>query len=265
MEKKSKKKAEIKISGMSCAACAVNIEKSLKNLEGVDKADVNFGTEKATLEYDPEKIKIKELENAVEEAGYKVVKEKVIIKVGGMTCAMCVKAIEDAIGKIDGVSEVNVNLGAEKAYITYNPKMATIEEMREAIEDAGYQYLGIEGEELENIEEKARIRDLRGKRNRILVGFGVSIPLMILMYLNIQLPISMPYFMFIVSIVPFIYVSYPIFTAAYRSLKNKSLNMDVMYSMGIGVAFLSSILGTFEIVLTPSSLAFFTIASPRGC
>lgn len=258
MEKKSKKKAEIKISGMSCAACAVNIEKSLKNLEGVNKADVNFGTEKATVEYDNEKLKIKDLENAVEEAGYKVVKEKVIIKVGGMTCAMCVKAIEDAIGKIDGVSEVNVNLGAEKAYITYNPKMTTIEELREAIEDAGYQYLGIEGEELENIEEKVRIRDLQGKRNRIIVGFGVSIPLMILMYLNIQLPISMPYFMFIISIVPFVYVSYPIFTAAYRSLKNKSLNMDVMYSMGIGVAFISSILGTFKIVLTPEFMFYET-------
>ena len=48
----SKKKAEIKISGMHCASCALNIEKSLQGMEGVEDAQVNFGTEKATVEYD---------------------------------------------------------------------------------------------------------------------------------------------------------------------------------------------------------------------
>ena len=43
------KKAEIKISGMHCASCALNVEKSLNDLEGVDEAKVNFGTEKATV------------------------------------------------------------------------------------------------------------------------------------------------------------------------------------------------------------------------
>ena len=68
----------------------------------------------------------------------------------------------------------------------------------------------------------------------------------------------MPYFLLIVSILPFIYVSYPIFTAAYRSLKNRNLDMDVMYSMGIGVAFVSSVLGTFNILLTPEFMFYET-------
>ena len=53
----SKKKAEIKISGMHCASCALNVEKSLNDLEGVDEAKVNFGTEKATVKYDSNKVK----------------------------------------------------------------------------------------------------------------------------------------------------------------------------------------------------------------
>ncbi|MGA9098871.1 MAG: copper-translocating P-type ATPase, partial [Methanotrichaceae archaeon] len=60
------------------------------------------------------------------------------------------------------------------------------------------------------------------------------------------------------SILPFIYVSYPIFSAAARSLKNRNLNMDVMYSMGIGVAYVSSIMGTFRIVLTPEFMFYET-------
>ncbi len=258
MAEQSKKKAEIKVSGMHCASCALNVEKSLKDLEGVEDAQVNIGTEKATVEYDPEKLKLAELENAIEDAGYGVANEHVILKIGGMSCVMCVKAIEEALGKLDGISSVNVNLTSEKAYVTYNSEITTVKDMKNTIEDLGYQYLGIEGEKTEELEEKVRTKDLKDKRNRIIVGFGFSIPLMAIMYLDIPLPIPMPYFMLIVSIIPFIYVSYPIFTAGFRSLKNRNLDMDVMYSMGIGVAYGSSLLGTFNIILTQQFLFYET-------
>jgi P-type Cu+ transporter len=260
----SKKKAEIKITGMHCASCALNIEKSLQSMEGVEDAQVNFGTEKATVQYDPDKLKLNELEKTVENAGYDVINEKVIIKVGGMTCAMCVQAIEGVLRKIDGISEVNVNLAAEKAYVTYNPQMTSVQDMKNAIEDLGYEYLGIEGEIKDDEEEKLRNADLNGKRNRFIIAFAVSIPLMVMMYSGVMLPFNMAYFMLAVTILPFIYVSYPIFSAAYRSLRNRALNMDVMYSLGIGVAFVSSILGTFNIVLTPEFLFYETALMLAG-
>lgn len=258
MANTSKKKAKIKISGMNCASCALNIEKSLKNMEGVNEARVNLNAEEADIEYNGDKIKLRDLEDTVEKTGYGVINEKVTIKVGGMSCAMCVKAIEDVLSKLDGISEVNVNLASEKAYVTYNPKITSIQDMKEAIEDLGYQYLGIEGEKTEDLEEKVRQEDLKRKRNRIIVGFGVSIPIFILMYLNPMLPIPMPYFLLIVTLIPFIYVSYPIFIAASRALRNGLLDMDVMYSLGIGVAYVSSLLGTFQIVLTPEFMFYDT-------
>jgi P-type Cu+ transporter len=258
MVEKVKNKAKIKISGMSCASCALNIEKSLQNLEGVDEAQVNLGTEEATVEYDSKKLNLQQLEKAVEDAGYGVRNEKVTLKIGGMSCAMCVQAIEDALNKNDGISQVTVNLAAEKAYVTYNPQITSIKDMKNAIEDLGYDYLGIEGEGGEYQEEEAREKDLRAKRNRFIVGFAVSIPLVVLFYSGVMLPIPMSYFMLLVTIIPFIYVSYPIFAAAYRSLRNKALNMDVMYSLGIGVAYGSSLLGTFNIVLTPDFIFYDT-------
>ncbi len=264
MADKHNKNANIKISGMSCASCALNIEKSLKNLDGVNNAHVNLGTEEALVDYDPEKLRLPKLEEAVTDAGYEVINENITIKIGGMSCAMCVKAIEDELNKIDGVTGVNVNLASEKAYLTYNPKMTGLSDFKKAIVDLGYQYLGVEGEETANIEEEIREKDLRDKRNRILVAFGFAIPLMIIMLTNIETPIYMPYFLLLVSILPFIYVSYPIFKAAYRSLKNKNLDMDVMYSMGIGVAFVSSVLGTFSILLTPQFLFYETALMLAG-
>ena len=64
--------------------------------------------------------------------------------------------------------------------------------------------------------------------------------------------------MLVVSSPAFFYISYPIFSAGYRALKNKNLNMDVMYSMGIGVAYVSSLFGTFEVILTREFLFFET-------
>ncbi len=258
MVEKNKKKVEIKVSGMNCASCALNVEKSLNKLEGVKEAHVNIGTEKATVEYDPEKMNLSKIEKAVEESGYKVVNKKVILKIGGMSCVMCVKAIEDALGKLDGISKVTVNLTVEKAYVTYNSQITSITIMKNAIEDLGYQYLGVEGEETEGLEEELKIKDLKTKRNRMIVGFGFGIPLEVLTYVSIHLPIPISLFIFIVSIIPFAYVSYPIFSAGFRSLRHRNLDMDVMYSMGIGVAYVASVLGTFSIVLTPNFLFYGT-------
>jgi Cu+-exporting ATPase len=263
MAEEHKKKAELKISGMTCATCATTIEKSLLSQDGVANAQVNLGTETATVDYDTTKIQLPDLEKAVTDAGYNVIHEKATLKIGGMTCAMCVKTIENTLKNLDGIVDVTVNLGAEKAYVTYNPRITTIAEMKSAIEDVGYQYLGVVGgEEGEDVEAAARERDLRAKRNRFIVGFAIAIPLMILMTLQrhdtITFPFPMAYFMLVVSTPAFVYVSHPIFSAAYRSLKNKNLNMDVMYSMGIGVAFGSSLLGTFGIVLTGDFLFYET-------
>lgn len=262
-----KKKAELKVTGMVCAACTSAIEKSLRSLDGVSAAKVNLATEIASVTYDPGKLKLSDLEKAIRDAGYDVIDEKVVLKIGGMVCAMCVGALEIALKKLDGVVEVNVNLAAENAYVTYNPRMVSTQDMKKAIEDTGYQYLGVAGEEAAvDLEKEARTKDLMDKRRRIIIGFATSFFLMGLMYLpldrvipmDVLMAIPMTYLMLVISAPVFVYVSYPIFRAALRSLSNRNLNMDVMYAMGIGVAYASSILGTFRIVLTPDFMFYET-------
>ncbi len=254
MEKK--KKTELKITGMTCATCVTTIEHSLSKLNGVNNVRVNLGNETAQIDYDATKLKLTDIEKAVKDAGYDVVHEKTTLKVGGMTCATCVATIENALKHIDGTIDVSVNLGAERAYVTYNPKLVTIADMKKAIEDAGYQYLGVEGEEIGDVERITREKDLKEKKKRFIIGFSIGIPLMIVMYLPIHLPLFMPYIMFVIATPVFAYISFPIFRAAYRALKNGTLNMDVMYSLGIGVAFIASILGTFEIILSREFLFY---------
>jgi len=175
-----------------------------------------------------------------------------------MTCAHCVNTLTKALEKLEGVSSVKINLGTEKAYITYNSSLIAISEMKKAIEQTGYQYLGTEQEQATDAGQKEKQANLRKKRNRFIIGLAVGIPLFILMYVPLKLPIPISYLMMIISTPAFIYISHPIFLAGWRALKSRNLNMDVMYSMGIGVAFISSLLGTFEIVLSGEFLFYET-------
>lgn len=266
MAKSNRRKVEIRISGMTCATCANTIENALLGKAGVAKAQVNLGNETATVEYDQDSVRLTELELAVKDAGYDVVNERATVKVGGMVCATCVSTVDEALRRLEGVSEVSVNLGSEKAYVTYNPRIISMADIKKAIEETGYQYLGVVGEETEDLERQVRERDLLEKRKRIVAGFAVSAILMALMYLPLMslpfghdlMSVPMGYLMLIISAPAFVYVSLPIFKAAFRALRNRNLNMDVMYSMGIGVAFISSIMGTFNIVLTPDFMFYET-------
>ncbi len=120
------RRVELKVAGMTCVMCAKTIEHSLRDLDGTTHAEVNLGNEMVRVEYDPSQLKLADLEKAVTEVGYEVVHERVTIKIGGMTCAMCVGAIADALKRLDGIVGCNVNLSSEKAYITYNPDMTTV-------------------------------------------------------------------------------------------------------------------------------------------
>ena len=183
---------------------------------------------------------------------------QVMIKIGGMHCAMCVKTVEEALGKVAGVRAVNVNLANEKAYLEFDDGHFSIEAAKRAIESAGYQYLGREGEENLIEPEQALNRELRYRKRRIIIGFIAGVILMIPMFIKISLPFPIAYLMLALATPVFIYLSYPIFSAAGQALRNHSLNMDVMYAMGIGVAFLASLLGTFEIILTREFMFFET-------
>src|SRR5690606_17977350 len=130
------KKEVLKIDGMTCTACARAVERKVRKLEGVEEASVNFATEALTVEYN-EGMNLDKIKKAVEEAGYKVREEKqnrqVIIPIEGMTCAACSRAVERALGKLEGVEEASVNLATEKAKVVYDPSIVRLSQIREAI------------------------------------------------------------------------------------------------------------------------------------
>ena len=145
---KPNEKITLKIGGMSCASCAATVEKTLRRVEGVSEAAVNFAVEKATVEYDSSQVKQAELINAVESAGYSVVgkKEKAILKIGGMSCAACAQNIEKNLNKKKGVVKAAVNFASQTAMVSYDSVMTGVEDLEKVVKDRGYEVVKVSGE-----------------------------------------------------------------------------------------------------------------------
>ena len=123
------------IEGMSCASCAQTVEKATKKLPGVKEASVNLATEKMHIQYDEAILTDKDIQEAVNQSGYKAVtdtKQKTFV-IEGMTCASCAQTIEKATGKLQGVANVSVNLATEKMSIQYDPDQLGVADITNAV------------------------------------------------------------------------------------------------------------------------------------
>ena len=182
--------------------------------------------------------------------------EQVRLRVTGMTCAMCTQTVERTLGDLTGVSEVDVNLATESVVVGYDPSLVDIEAMAEVVAGAGYRVID---ENAEREEVRAAVEaDLAAKLNRAIVGITLGVALMVWMNLPGQMPEWAPWAMLVMAMPAFVYTSHGIFAAAARSLRHRVLNMDVMYSIGIGIAFAASLLATFGVL--PMDFIFYETA-----
>ncbi len=176
-------KDTIQIHGMSCAACVRRVEQGLTSLDGVSTASVNFATAKAVVEYDSDVVDSENIKAKVRNLGYEVVEREpaaarlqtTTIAVGGMSCAACVRRVENILKSVSGITEASVNLAASKATISYDPSITGFPDLKKSLDEAGYQYLGVVGETIEDPLEKAREAELKDLKIKVAVGFVLSI------------------------------------------------------------------------------------------
>lgn len=134
------KKMTLPVQGMTCATCALTVEKAVGKLVGVAEASVNLATEKLTVNYDDSQVALSDLQATVHKAGYELVNpfEKQLLEIEGMTCATCALTVEKALSRVEGVHQASVNLATEKASVSYDPAKVSLADIATAVEKAGY-------------------------------------------------------------------------------------------------------------------------------
>ncbi len=236
--------------GMSCANCALNIERSVKKLVGVEDVNVNFAAEQAAVSFDPKQININDVVEKIKSSGYNVATTKIELPVTGMTCANCAMNIERALNKkVAGVVNASVNFATERVFVEYIAGVSNIDEIISAIKKAGYGV--IPPEEMvqgNDSEQAARDAEIKDQTRKFVVGLSFALPLFILsmgrdfgftgqwshaLWVNWL-------FWALATPVQF-YTGWDYYLGGFRSLVNKSANMDVLVAMGSSVAYFYSL------------------------
>jgi Cu+-exporting ATPase len=243
-------KITLPVTGMTCANCAMNIERSLKKLSGVSDAQVNFAAEHAAVSFDPAQLQVEDVITQIKGSGFSVPTQTVELAVTGMTCANCAANIERALNKkVSGVVKAGANFASERAVVEYIPGVADLPQLISAIEAAGYGVIAPEDIAAEeDAEQMARQAEIRDQTRKFVVGVVFALPLFVLsMARDFSLIGAWSHaawvnwlFWALATPVQF-YTGWDYYINGSKSLKNKSANMDVLVAMGSSVAYFYSL------------------------
>ena len=259
------KTEDMVVTGMTCASCVARIEKVVGRLEGVSKATVNLATEKLHLEFDEGVLASGAVRKAVEDAGYGLQEpdrsKHVTIPIEGMTCASCVMRIEKAVGKLEGVSRVSVNLATEKADVDYDPARTRISSIKKSITDAGYTPREIDSSETVDKDAERKANEIRVMWTKFIVAASAAVPLLYLAmgHMIPALRLPLPGFLNpmerpllfalaqVALVIPALVAGNRFYRVGGKALWHLGPNMDSLIAIGTAAAVLYSLYSTWLI------------------
>jgi len=261
---KERKKISLGIVGMTCTSCAQSVEKALKKHVGVEEANVNFASEKAYLTYDPKVTNKKGLIETVRATGYdaRLETKKIIIRIGGMTCASCAQTIENALEKTDGIVEASVNLASEKAVVVYDTEEIDYDGIKKVVESTGYEVLGREeGAARYEKEIEEEQRKFRQAKMRMRVAWAFTIPLIVWMIPEMILGQALPnptiynVGMIFLAVPVLFWAGKETLFSAVKAVSHGSANMDVLITLGTSTAFITGPAWFFSPIMNYAGVA----------
>ncbi|MCE5189597.1 MAG: heavy metal translocating P-type ATPase [Eubacteriales bacterium] len=256
------KESSYTVTGMTCSACSAHVQRAVSRLPGVTKAEVNLATETLTVQYDEAQAGFDTFRESVEQAGYGLVPprtgKRAELGVDGMTCASCSSAVERSLKKLDGVSDVSVNLATNRASFVYDPARVKLAQIREAISKAGYTPLDLASEDSRDLDQERRARSLFIMRIRLIVAAVFAAPILYIAMahmfpaLGVPLPSFLnphthPLVFALVQLaltIPVLLAGGRFFRIGMKTLFKGAPNMDTLVAIGTGSAFLYGVYAT---------------------
>lgn len=277
------KQVVLPITGMTCANCVATIERNVKKLPGIETAVINLASERATIAFDPGQLTIDEIVNMIDKAGYGIASGEMDLKFKRLGDSADANRLEKVLLKIDGVQTVQANLAIDAAKIKYIPTLVTQQDIHKAVIGAGFGLLETSSNG-EDAEARARETEIRHQLQLLVVGLILTIPLFVFSMLRDFdiLPHAighswwMNWLLLALATPVQFYVGWQYYVGAYKALRNKSANMDVLIALGSMAAYLYSLpvvfgwvgghvyLETAAVIITLVSLGKYLEAKAKG-
>ncbi|MCH8345591.1 MAG: copper-translocating P-type ATPase [Chloroflexi bacterium] len=252
MATKTIERISIPVKGMTCASCVGKVEGSLKKVPGVAEAAVNLATEEASVEYEAGACTLDDLYGAIEAVGYEPKPISKTFAVRGMTCASCVKKVEDALAKVEGVQRAQVNLATERATVTLAPNV-DLDALRRSVASIGYELAReVEADaEVEDAEAEERAREERRLRWRMLFAATIGVALIVLAQSS-RIPGLSEVRLGTINVIAFLlatpvqfWAGWQFYRGAWQVTKHRSTDMNTLIAVGTSAAYFYSIVATF--------------------
>ncbi|MGI6566196.1 MAG: heavy metal translocating P-type ATPase [Limnochordia bacterium] len=173
--------------------------------------------------------------------------QQATLKISGMSCAACVSRVERGLRAVPGVEECVVNLTTEKAVITYDSSAAQVADLKQAVEQMGYQASDMASQEEVDSEKAEREREIRRQRNLFIFSAVLSIPLLLTMLVHLRITDRLPsilhnhWFQLILATPVQFIAGWQFYRDSYYTLRSGSANMSVLVALGTSAAYFYSV------------------------
>ena len=263
MDKKTRQ-IQIPIEGMTCAACVGHVEGALRSVEGVSAVTVNLATEKAVVELESDRAPLAEMVGAVDGAGYAVSVERTDLNIVGMTCAACVSNVEGALQGVPGVLSASVNLATERATVGYVPGVATLQELRDAVGEAGYSVEATAEESrgtVADLDRLSRVKEIRGLRNKLVFSAVLAATLFLASFDGFPWASGLmdrtfyPFLLWALATPVQFWAGRMFYVSGLGALRHRTANMHTLIAMGTSVAYFYSVVIVLIRTVSPETLS----------
>ena len=251
------------IEGMSCASCVTRVETAAARLPGVTEAHANFANETLAISPAPD-FDAAALRAAIKNAGYDLQVARLEIGIEGMTCASCVKRVENVLAAAPGVVSASVNLATEKATLEILGGEAGLSEVESAIRTAGYTPHRLSDRQAQT-REQAKANEISALQRDVVISAILTLPLFVL---EMGGHLYQPFHHWLMGVVPanWLYLAYFVLASAVLfgpgrrffikgvpALFRRAPDMNSLVALGAGAAYLYSSVVTFAPQLLPET------------
>jgi P-type Cu+ transporter len=248
---------DLPITGMTCAACAGRVEKSLTRAPGVRKAGVNLATARATVEYDPAATGVRNLVRAVEDAGYGTAgtfRAEFVVDDSARPSGSPLP-LERHLKSLQGVTDAAFNLGTMEVRVDYRPGRTDPQAIRAAIEELGYDVrnayrdgLLATGAGADKAEDHARREEYENLRKKFWVAAILSLPVLIIAMSHgrigaLDFP-GVTWLQLLLTTPVVLYCGAQFYRGAWAALRHRAADMNTLIAIGTGTAYLYSVAAT---------------------
>ncbi len=241
------------VPGMGSDHCAGIVRESIERLAGIESISTSISSHKAKVAFDPDSVGPEEIRRAVEKAGYEVssvsgadTAAAVRLTVPGMGSDHCAGLVRDSIERLDGVEDIRTNISNHQVTVKRRGDLPSPEQLKAAVERGGYEVTAIRTvDDADEGDGGGEAYLTRAWRRFVIAAIPATL-IMILMIAH-MFWVPVPGYLAIVALlafpVVFLYGGWATHVSAWRSLTNRTANMDVLISMGSLPPYLIGLVG----------------------